>query len=61
MSSIQIIALILLAFSIIKAIALVKVFNIFKPDPNAKVEEVPSKTEEERCQEEDELEDDSLF
>lgn len=60
-SSIQIIALTLLVFSIVKAIALVKVFNIFKPDPNAEAEEVPSKTEDELRQEEDEAEDDSLF
>ncbi|MFU2206909.1 hypothetical protein [Streptococcus pluranimalium] len=61
MSSIQIIALILLVFSILKAIALIKVFNIFKPDPNAEAKETSSKTEEELRQEEDEAEDDSLF
>ncbi len=55
------IALILLVFSIFKAIALIKVFSIFKPDPNAEAEEISSKTEDELRQEEDEAEDDSLF
>lgn len=55
------IALILLFFSILKAIALIKVFSIFKPDPNAEAEEIASKTEDELRQEEDEAEDDSLF
>ncbi|HEM6117046.1 hypothetical protein [Streptococcus pluranimalium] len=61
MSTIQMIALILLLFSILKAIALIKVFSIFKPDPNAEAEELSSKTEDELRQEEDEAEDDSLF
>ncbi|MDG3142170.1 hypothetical protein MKL29_04835 [Streptococcus suis] len=59
MSAIQIIGLILLAFSILKAIALVKVFGLFKPDEKTKVPK--PKTEEEWNREEDEADDDSLF
>lgn len=59
MSAIQIIGLILLTFSILKAIALVKVFGLFKPDEKTKAPK--SKTEEEWNREEDEADDDSLF
>lgn len=58
-STIQIIGLILLVFSIVKAIALVKLFGLFKPDGNTKAPE--PKTEEELRREEDEADDESLF
>lgn len=48
-----------MVFSIVKAIALIKVFGLFKPDENTKAPEY--KTEEELRREEDEADDESLF